>query len=158
MRHERIRKRAIFIDQFVDAYRRVRRRRTFPHREVGVVVHLLFPGSAYLDRGAFKTVHKVYSRARDLVLKTGSRKKIGEDIRAYRRLPARGGRRHRYFARIYWRTKYCLLQKFGKAAKVPAGRLRRLKAVGRRYGLKDIRPANVRKVDGRFKIVDASMG
>jgi hypothetical protein len=30
-----------------------------------------------------------------------------------------------------------------------------LKSVGRRYGLIDIREDNVRKVDGRYKIVDA---
>jgi len=155
MRHALIRRKALFIDGFVNSYRRIRRRTTFPHKEVSTIVHLLFPGSSYSGRGAFKTVHRVSSRAKDLVLKASNRRNIRNDERAYNRLPK--NIRNRYFAKVYWRTKYCLLQKYGKSSKVPPERLKKLKRIAKKYGLTDVRPANVRKVDGQFKIVDASL-
>jgi len=155
MRHALIHKKAVFIDAFVDNYRKIRHRSTFPHKEVAHIIHLLFPGSSYSGRGAFKTVHRVSSRTRDLVLKTSNRRNIRNDDRAYRKLPKTI--RNRYFAKVYWRTKYCLLQKFGKSSKVPSDKLNSLKSIARKYGLTDVRPANVRKVDGKFKIVDASL-
>lgn len=155
-RHRKIYKTAVLIDGFVDRYKKGRKRRTFPHKEVKIIMHLIIPGSRYTGRGAFKTVHKVSSRARDLVLKTSNPKNIRSDVRAYRKLPS--SIRNRYFAKVYWWTKYCLLQKFGrKARNVPDDAMRRLKEVGRKHGLADIRPENVRKVDGHYKIVDASV-
>jgi len=65
--------------------------------------------------------------------------------------------RNRYFAKIYWLTDHCLLQKYGKGNKVPEKALQKLKGIGKKYGLLDIRRANIRKVDGKFKIVDASI-
>jgi len=78
-----------------------------------------------------------------------------KDWLAYHSLPK--NIRNRYFAKIYWLTDHCLLQKYGRATRVPDHELRKLKSVGKEYGLRDIRPANIRKVDGRFKIVDASL-
>lgn len=156
MRHERIHKRALFIDEFVRAYQKVRNRKTFPHKEVGRIIHFLFPGCSYKGRGAFKTVHKISTRARDLVLKTSSPKNIKKDMRVYSRIPETI--RNRYFAKIYWNTRCCLLQKYGrKTMGVPAKALKRLKEFGKQYGLRDIRLDNVRKVGGHFKIVDASV-
>ena len=155
-RHERIYRRARFIDKFVDAYKKVRHRRTFPHREVASIIHFLFPGCSFKGRGAFKTVHKVSSQVRDLVLKTSSPRTIRNDMRVYRRIPK--GKRNRYFAKIYWATKYCLLQKYGKRTKrVPRESLEKLKRIAKQHGLTDVRPDNIRKVDGHFKIVDANM-
>jgi len=155
MRHARIYKKARFIDQLVDYYKQGRGRRSFPHKVVHDVVRLLFPGSELSGRGFFKTVHKVSSPARHLVLKTASSRSILWDLRVYKRLPATI--RNRYFAKVYWRTKYCLLQKYGKEGKIPTDRLGQLKSIGKRYGLGDIRPVNIRKIDGRFKIVDANL-
>ncbi|MFQ5843176.1 MAG: hypothetical protein ACE5I8_12165 [Thermodesulfobacteriota bacterium] len=117
------------------------------------IIRVLFPGSKFSGRGVFKTVHKVSSRSRHLVLKTASRQSIRTDIRAYNRLPR--NIRNRYFAKVYWRTKYCLLQKYGKKGNIPRKRLQELKAIGRQYGLRDIRAANIMKIDGKYKIVDA---
>lgn len=155
MRHALINKKAKFIDKFIDEYKKVRNRTSFLHKEVAMIIHFLFPGSSYSGRGAFKTVHKVSSRARDLVLKTSNPRNIRNDERAYKRFPEK--LRNRYFSKIYWRTKYCLLQKYGKGGKVPEKRMTQLKSVAKRYGLTDVRPANIRKVDGRFKIVDANI-
>ena len=155
MRHALLHKKAEFIDHFIDVYKHARKRRSFPHQAVGTLIGLLFPGSSPEGRGAFKTVHKVSSRGRDLVLKTSSRKNLRVDERAYKRLPANV--RNRYVAKIYWRTKYCLLQKYGTEAPVPPARLAKLGAVARHHGLTDIRPANIRRVGHVFKIVDANI-
>ncbi|MFH1072461.1 MAG: hypothetical protein V1743_03455 [Nanoarchaeota archaeon] len=48
-----------------------------------------------------------------------------------------------------------MLQKYGKKVKVPAKELEKLKLVGNKYDLKDIREANIMKFDNKFKIVDA---
>jgi hypothetical protein len=61
------------------------------------------------------------------------------------------------FAKVYWRTKYCLLQKFGSECDVPPSRLARLKQIARKYGLTDVRPGNIRCVGGVGKIVDATV-
>jgi hypothetical protein len=48
-----------------------------------------------------------------------------------------------------------MLQKWGENKPVPVEEVKRLKAWGKKYGLKDIRPANIMFVDNQFKIVDA---
>ena len=149
-RHRRIYEKALFLDAFIKEYQKVRGRKTFPHKEVRILIHFLFPGSSISGRGAFKTVHKVYSRARHLVLKTSSPKNIRNDWRAYNKIPET--LRNRYFAKIYWKTKYCLLQQFGTKRTVPPKALCGLKRIAREHELTDIRPANIRKVDGHFKV------
>lgn len=155
MRHRRIWKRARFIDEFIDAYRKVRRLTNFPHKAVKTILPLIFPGSKFAGKGAFKTVHKVSSRAKDLVLKTSRARHAKRGLRAYRMLPKT--KRNRYFAKIYWKTKYCVLQKYGKKVTIPKRELTKLKIFAATYGLTDIRPDNIRKVDGRLKIVDANV-
>jgi len=154
VRHALIHKRAVLIDQVIDTYKTVRHRRSFPHQAVAEIVTMLFPGSALSGRGAWKTVHRISSRERDLVLKTANPRSLYQDWRAYRRLPAT--LRNRYFAKVYWRTKYCLLQKYGRSGRVPPQRLETLKAVAKQHGVTDVRPDNIRLVEGIFKIVDAS--
>ncbi len=153
MRYALIYKKAKFIDRLTDYYKRDRGRKTFPHKVVEDMIRVLFPGSKVSGRGVFKTVHRVSSRSRHLVLKTASRQSIRTDIRAYHRLPR--NIRNRYFAKVYWRTDYCLLQKYGKESKIPREKLEQLKAIGKQYGLRDIRAANIMKIDGKYKIVDA---
>jgi len=48
-----------------------------------------------------------------------------------------------------------MLQKYGRAVSVPPRVLARLKRVGDRYRLRDVREANVMKFGKAFKIVDA---
>lgn len=155
MRHVLIQRTARLVDQFVDVYKRARKRTTFPHKGVHEIVTLLFPGSAKTGRGAFKTVFVVRSRKRSLALKTSNSNQIMNDWLAYHRLPK--GIRNRYFAKIYWLTDHCLLQKYGQESRVPERVLRDLKKIGKKFGLRDIRPANILKIDGQFKIVDAGL-
>lgn len=155
MRHSLIRRKALLLDHFIDVYKRARKRRSFPHREVAVLVRLLFPGAEISGRGAFKTVHKISSRERDLVLKTSATRNLRNEERVYRRIPPT--LRNRYFAKIYWRTKYCLLQKYGTPGKIPATRFEKLRTIGKQCGLTDVRPANIRSIGGIFKIIDANL-
>jgi len=154
MRHKTIHEKALLIDKFVEFYIKTRKRKRFPHKEVGQIIRLLFPNSRKIGRGAFKTVYQISSRSRDLALKISREENIRKDIEVYNKLPKRI--RNRYFAKIYWSTQYCLLQKYGKAATVPQETIEHLKNKLKPYNLSDIRPANIRKVDGKFKIVDAS--
>lgn len=154
MRHAKIHKKAVFLDSVIDAYKKARNRKNFPHEVVKQILPLLFPHSSYKGKGWYKSVHKVSTRTRDLVLKTGNAKSIRRDYRVFARINGRG--RNRDFAKIYWSTKYCMLQKYGKSRKVPPSELSRLKAEARRRNLGDVRQDNIRFMEGRFKIVDAS--
>jgi hypothetical protein len=154
MRHKKIHERARFLDWFVGSYNKVRRRRTFPHKAVGMAIRLLFPNWTYRGKGAYKTVYKLRSTKRRLVLKVADKKRIKEDFRAYRSIPETV--RNRYFAKIYWHTEYTMLQKYGRKTRIPDSELKKLKDVGKRHGLSDIRPDNIRKVGFHFKIVDAA--
>lgn len=142
------------MDGIIRAYKRARGRKYFPHKVVEQVVPLLFPDSRRLGRGFFKTVYRVSSTARDLALKLAGSRYIRRDIRLYRAIP--NGVRNRYFAKVYWATKYCLLQKYGEKRKVPTRVLEKLRGRGEKLGLSDVRPDNIRRVDGHFKIVDAN--
>jgi hypothetical protein len=154
MRHATLKKRAEMVDVIIDHYNRVRGRKNFPKKIVADVVSLLFPDSDFEGRGFFKEVHSVHSRSRKLVLKLSHAKSTKRDWRVYQRIPE--NIRNRYFAKIYWHTKYCSLQKYGKKVRVPKKELRKLRARVRDFGLTDIKADNVRKVEGHFKIVDAS--
>ncbi len=85
------------------------------------------------------------------------RKDIRRDYVTYKQLCNRAGSRraNEHFAKIYWRTGLFMLQKYGKKAAVPPMELNRLKAFGERFGLKDIREANIMKFGNNFKIIDA---
>lgn len=155
MRHKNILKKAKFIDEFVNHYNKIRKRSSFPHKEVKSIIHFLFQGSSYSGKGKYKSVHRVSSRAKDFVLKTSHTKNIKNDVRAYNKLPENIC--NRYFAKIYWITKYCLLQRFGKSAKIPQQVLKKLKSIAKDHGLTDVRQENVRKFGRTFKIIDASL-
>lgn len=154
MKFRRLLQKARLIDAFTRAYRRERKRNTFPHKPVRILVELLFPSWKREGRGAHKHVYKVTSTRRQLVLKVGRRRSIIRDIKAYRRIPA--SERNQLFAKIYWHTHHCLLQKYGEKPKVSRVELKRLRSDAKRYGLRDVRLANVRNVGGALRIVDAS--
>jgi hypothetical protein len=83
---------------------------------------------------------------------------IGMDPKStYRQLCKRAGTRkaNQNFAKIYWESGLFMLQKYGKDVAVPARELKRLKQFGERYGLKDVREANIMKFSRAFKIIDA---
>lgn len=154
MRHAKIHKKAVFLDSVIDAYKKARDRKSFPHEVVKQLLPLLFPHSSFKGKGWYKSVHKISTRTRDLVLKTGDSKYIRRDHRVFAGINGRG--RNRDFAKIYWSTKYCMLQKYGKSRKVPQAELLRLREEARQRRLGDVREDNIRFMEGQFKIVDAS--
>ncbi|MDO8647065.1 MAG: hypothetical protein Q7R70_01455 [Candidatus Diapherotrites archaeon] len=158
MRHKSIyEKKVRFIDDFVDKYIRIRHSKNFPHTAIGIVIKLLFPKSYKINKGWYKTAFYISSRKKDLVIKIGRTKNLKQDWKAYQKFPK--GIRNKYFAKIYWHSKYCLLQKWGKAAKISNKdpRIIKLKEKASYYGLNDIKPANTAFFDGKLKIIDASI-
>ncbi len=157
MKHTKIHYKALFIDEFVGYYNRTRKRGRFPHKQVGVLIKYLFPNSKWFGNGNHKTAFRVWSDfgRNPLVLKVGSKSAIKNDLKVYNRIPE--SKRNRYFAKIYHKTNYCILQKYGKKIKVSPEIKKSLKAIGKRYGFRDVRDANIRFIKGRPKIVDASI-
>ena len=157
MRYKKIRELVEkIIDPAIYFIKRSRKRRTMPFKEIEAILKICFPKTKYskTGKGFFKHVFVIYSDKRKLVLKIGrSRKHIRKDHTTYLSLPE--NIRNRYFAKIYWEYGLFMLQKYGKKVKVPPKELERLKEIGKEYRLKDIREANIMKIDNKFKIVDA---
>lgn len=155
MRHELIRRRARLVDELIDRLRSARRFKNFPHKRVRRIVEAVFPRARFLAGGAYKKAYWVPSRARDLAIKVGDSRHIRVDLKAYKRIART--KRNRYFAKIYWTTRYCLLQKYGEKRSVPPDVQSRLKRVAKRYGLTDAKKDNIRFVDRQFKLVDVNL-
>lgn len=152
-----------FVEQVlqpsVDFIEKSRNRSTMPYREMKNVLDVFFPRTrqAPYGNGFYKHVFIIHFGSRKLALKMGRRRKdIRKDFTTYQRLCKRAGKKaNRNFAKVYWESGLFMLQKFGKDITVPARELERLKRFGTRYGLKDIREANIMKVGSTFKIIDA---
>jgi hypothetical protein len=155
MRHSLIYRKAILIDALLDNYRTEKSLTNFPRKVAAKIVGVVFPKSCLRGRGWYKAAFKLPTRARDVVLKISDSKNIKADWAAYNQFPK--WQRNRNFAKIYWTTKYCLLQKHGTKRIVSQAELYRLRRIGSRYNLCDIRGDNIRFVDGGFKIIDANL-
>jgi hypothetical protein len=103
--------------------------------------------------------HKIVFRNRkfnhDVVLKIGPHKSIEGDHSVYKAVPE--DKRHRYFARIYWHTKYCLLQEYGEPAAATQEQLNCLRQAVYKYGVFDVKAANLRWINGELLIIDANV-
>lgn len=102
--------------------------------------------------------HKIVFRNRQIdhkvVLKIGPHKSIENDHHTYKQVPKT--LRQTHFARIYWHTKYCLLQEYGETATVTDAQLKCMRQAVYKYGVFDIKSENLRWIDGELKIIDAS--
>lgn len=114
-----------------------------------------FPDLYVRDVGLHKIVFGIYSADQKIVLKIGTKKSIENDHRAYKRVPET--MRHQVFARIFWHTKYCLLQEYGFPAQVNAGELNLLRRIVYQYGIFDVKAENLKRFDGKLKIIDANV-
>jgi hypothetical protein len=144
----------------VNFIKRSRNRSNMPFKEVRKVLGVFFPKTKHTGRGKgfFKQVFAIHFGKRKLALKMGrKRKDIRKDYTTYKQLCKHAGvkKANHNFAKIYWETGLFMLQKYGKDVAVPARELERLKLFGKRYGLKDIRKANIMKFGRTFKIIDA---
>jgi hypothetical protein len=156
MKYNEIRKKAIRLDKFIDMNRTTM---NLPMREVIAIVKYLFPSCYKKSKGWYKTVFTICpqrgSKGEVLILKVGKERSIKNDLTVYRMLPRK--LREKFFAKIHWHTKYCLLQEWGENIRTTKRDLERLKQLAFRYGLVDIKRANIRKVNGSMKIIDATI-
>ena len=88
-------------------------------------------------------------------MKIGKSEAIELDHKAYKQMAP--SIRHVYFARVFWHTKYCLLQEYGFEAEISTENLVQIRAIAGKYGLLDITCDNIRSVNGNLKIIDASV-
>jgi hypothetical protein len=153
MLFEEIHKRAVLIDNFIDVNKKSF---NLPMKEIDAIIRYLFPSCYVKNKGWFKTVFKVCTNEkRHVVLKIGKVESIKDDIKVYHKLPAK--LRRRYFARIYWHTKYCLLQEYGESANPSVKEVEMMRKLALRYGISDVRKENIRLFNGKLKMVDAKL-
>jgi hypothetical protein len=155
VRFKDLHKRAKVIDKMIDTYR-ISRKNVFPNlKDLTDIVALVFPKSIMVSFGSFKVVYKLLQNGNELAFKVGRKEAIEQDHQTYKRFPK--DTRRAYFARIFWHTKYCLLQEHGIEIEVSADELAKLRDVAGEYGLMDINCANVRSFNGHLKIIDATI-
>ncbi len=127
----------------------------FPQEELKNTILAKFPDLRFQSYGWHKIVFAIHSEEQKIVLKVGTRKSIENDHRAYKRVPE--NLRHQLFARIFWHTKYCLLQEYGFPTHVTPEELALLRGVVYKYGIFDIKEENLKRIDGQVKIIDANV-
>lgn len=155
MRFKSLHEKAQILDDLIDGYVETKMTGFVPKRQLQQIVTSVFPDAALNSFGLHKLVFHLKHKQHDLALKVGQAKWLERDHRAYRQLPPR--LRHVYFAKVFWHTKYTLLQEFGVEAEVTPRQLLQFRAIANRYGLLDITCDNIRKVDGALKIIDAGV-
>ncbi len=147
--------RAKILDGLIDSYLTAKKTTFVPMSELVNVVPMIFSKSSMLSYGMHKLVFRVNFKSKILALKIGKKEAIENDHKAYQQLPRQY--RHVYFARVFWHTKYCLLQEYGKEVEVTAEELTQLRSIASKFGLLDISCENIRNIDGYLKIIDAGV-
>lgn len=155
MKFKSLHEKAKLVDDLIDDYRETKGTSFVPMGNLEKIVTAVFPDAVLANFGLHKLVFHLKHKAHELVLKTGKAQAIEMDHKAFKQLPV--SLRHVYFARIFWHSKYCLLQEYGVEAEASAEGLAQLRAIASKYGLLDITCDNIRSVNGNLKIVDASL-
>ncbi len=155
MKFKSLHEKARLVDNLIDAYIEAKRTSFVPMNNLEKIITTAFPDAVLVNFGLHKLVFHIQHKSHELALKTGKAQAIELDHKAYKQLPA--NLRQIYFARVFWHTKYCLLQEYGVEAEASAEGLVQLKAIANKYGLLDITCDNIRNVNGNLKIVDASL-
>ncbi len=146
---------AKLLDDLIDEFRKTKRASFVPLRNLQEMVLTIFPDAVMVNLGLHKLVFRLRHKSHELALKIGKSQSIELDHEVYMQLPS--SLRHIYFARVFWHTKYCLLQEFGLEVEVSAQKLAQLRAIASKYDLLDITCDNIRSVNGTLKIIDASI-
>jgi hypothetical protein len=128
---------------------------TIGQEELKILVPKSFSELYVRDFGWHKIVFGIRACDEKIVLKVAAKRVIENDHRAYKRVPE--NMRHRLFARIFWHTKYCLLQEYGFPTHVTAEQLATIRQVVYRYGIFDIKAENLKRIGGELKIIDANV-
>jgi hypothetical protein len=125
-----------------------------PQEQLKKLILKDFPELYLKDFGWHKIVFGIRVDQK-LVLKVGAKNSIENDHRAYKRVPE--STRHQLFARIFWHTKYCLLQEYGFPAKVSPMELANLRRIVYKYGISDVKADNLKRIDGQLRVIDANV-
>ena len=154
MKYKELHHQAKHIDRLIDAELRLRGRLFPTPEQVQALVAKNYPDFYMESCGWHKIVFRNRKVDPKVVLKIGPHRSIEGDHHTYKLVPA--SVRHRLFAKIYWHTKYCLLQEYGSPANITPIQLNRIRQAVYRYGVFDIKAENLRWVNGELKIVDAT--
>ncbi len=154
MKYKTLHQTARQIDHLIDHYMHASRSTFIKQNELKNLILKDFPDLYVKDAGWHKIVFGIYSTEQKIVLKVGSQNSIEKDHRAYKRVPK--NQRHQLFAKIFWHTKYCLLQQYGSPANVTKQELDILRRTVYQYGISDIKAENLKRINGELKIVDAN--
>jgi len=147
--------RAELLDDIIEAYLKSKKAAFVPMNVLKTIVPMLFPNTSMISFGMHKLVFRVNHKSYELALKIGKKDAIENDHKAYKQLPRQY--RHVYFARVFWHTKYCLLQELGVEVDVTPQELVQLRSIASRFGLLDISCDNIRNINGYLKIIDAGI-
>jgi hypothetical protein len=143
------------LDNLIDDFIKAEKTSFVPISTLQEIVPKIFPDCVMVNFGLHKVVFHLRHKSHELALKIGKPESIEVDHRAYKQLP--GSLRHVYFAKVFWHTKYCLLQEYGVEAEVSDQELEQIRIIASDYGLLDITCDNIKKVNGTLKIIDASI-
>jgi hypothetical protein len=143
------------IDRLIDAQLYAKGGLFLTQDQLAELVAKNYPDFAVENCGWHKIVFRNRLFDHKVVLKIGPKKSIEGDHQVYRSLPE--DKRHRFFAKIYWHTKYCLLQEFGESANITVEQLNCLRTAVYKYGVFDVKAENLRWINGELKIVDANI-
>ena len=155
MKFKSLHEKAKVLDDLIDEYIKTKNGSFIPLKNLEQMVLSIFTDAVMFNFGLHKLVFRLRHKSHELVLKVGKCEAIELDHEAYKQMPP--SIRHVYFARVFWHTKYCLLQEYGVEAEVSSQDLAQLRTVAYQYGLLDITCDNIRNVNGNLKIIDASI-
>jgi hypothetical protein len=143
------------IDHLIDHHLNSSGTSVIRQEELKRIILKEFPDLYVQDFGWHKIVFGIHSAEQKIVLKVGAKGSIENDHRAYKRVPE--NMRHKLFARIFWHTKYCLLQEYGFPAHVTTEELSNLRRILYKYGIFDVKVDNLKRIDGQIKIIDVNV-
>jgi hypothetical protein len=146
---------AHLTDDLIAAYLNSKRGGFVPMQELRDIVPTVFPEAKMVSFGMHKLVFHLKHGHHDLALKVGRKEDIEKDHTAYKQLPH--PYRRVYFARVFWHTRYCLLQEYGTEVDVTPEELSQIRSIASKFGLLDISCENIRNIDGYLKIIDATI-
>ena len=155
MKFKSLHENAKLLDDLIDNYIETKGTSFVPMTDLEKIVKGVFQDAVLVNFGFHKLVFHLRHKSHELALKTGRSQDVEFDHKVYKQLPA--NLRHVYFARVFWHTKYCLLQEYGVEADASAQGVAQLREIASKYGLLDITCDNIRSINGYLKIVDASM-
>lgn len=161
MRYKKIHDFAIeVLKPVIEHLKKIKKTNRMPWKELEAIFKILYPDTKYkkVAKGYFKHVFVIHTDRKWFALKIGrNAKDIKKDYITYISLKKSLSERavHRNYAKIYWAEDIFMLQKWGKRTAVTKNELNRLRKWGKSHGIKDVREANIMKVEGKFKIVDA---